>query len=169
MKQLRPGEEIPYRPLHEDWIILIMLCAAYLFAIIRKSSGNILHGAERFFLFRGINEASSRDIGGLFTWESTIKNLTAFLILGLFGYSVAAYHNLLPSSISGMLLWLIFVIIVITAITLRHIICLVTGAVSDERDVFMEYLLSIYQFYRFSAIFHFCCNITYGLYNNISG
>jgi hypothetical protein len=155
VKHLRPGEEIPYRPLHEDWLILILICAAYLFAMIRKSSGNILHGAERFFLFRGINEATSRDIGGLFTWESTIKNLTAFLILGLFVYSVAAYHDLLPAAIPGMLIWLILVIIVITSITLRHIICLVTGTISDEREVFTEYILSIYQFYRFSAIFLF--------------
>jgi hypothetical protein len=159
VKHLRAGDEMPYIPYHNDWIILILLCAAFLFAIIRKSSDNILHSVERFFLFRGINDPSSRDIGGLFTWESTIKNLTSFLVLGLFGYAAAAYHNVIPSALSGIIFWIISVMLIMTAITFRHLICLITGAVSGEREVFLEYLLSIYQFYRFSAILLFVVTI----------
>ena len=110
---------------------------------------------ERFFLFRGVNNPSSRDIGGLFTLESTIKNLISFLILGLFGYSAASYYNIIPSAISGIIFWIISVIIIIAAVTLRHLVCLVTGAASGERELFTEYLLGIYQFYRFSAILIF--------------
>jgi len=159
VKHLRAGDEIPLRPVHDDWMILIILCATLLFAIIRKSSDNILHSVERFFLFRGVNDPSSKDFGGLFIWESTIKNLTAFLILGLFGYAVASYHNLIPSAISGIIFWIISVIIIITAVTLRHLICLITGTISGKREIFLEYLVSIYQFYRFGAFLIFIVTI----------
>ena len=159
VKLLKVGDEIPYRPLHSDWITLILLLTAFLFAIIRKSSDNIIQGLERFFLFRGVNNPPARDIGGLFTWESTIKNLTSFFILGLFGYCAGSYHNIIPPPIGGIIFWLISVGIIITAITLRHMLCLVTGAVSGEREVFTEYMLGIYQFYRFSALLIFVVTI----------
>lgn len=159
VKQLRTGIDIPPRALHDDWIILIILSVAFLFAIIRKSSENILQGVERFFLFRGINDVTSRDTGGLFTWESTIKNLISFLVLGLFGYVSASYYNIIPSSINGILFWIIAVVGIITAVSLRHLVCLITGIISDEREVFQEYLLNIYQFYRFSALIIFIVTI----------
>jgi hypothetical protein len=159
VKHLRPGDEIRFRSLHDDWITLIMLCVIFLFAIVRKSADSIFQGVQRFFLFRGVNNPSSRDIGGLFTWESTIKNLISFFILGLFSYSAASYQNIIPSAIGGIIFWIITVIIIIIAVTLRHLVCLVTGVVSGEREVFTEYLLSIYQFYRFSALFTFVVTI----------
>ena len=155
VKHLRPGSEIPFRQLHDDWIILLILVAIFLFAIIRKSSDNILQGVERFFLFRGVNDPSSRDTGGLFSWESTIKNLITFLILGLFGYSAASYYNIIPSAITGIIFWIISVMIISAAVTLRHIVCIITGSVSNEKEIFREYLMSVYQFYRFSAFFSF--------------
>jgi hypothetical protein len=155
VKQLRAGDEIPVRPLHDDWIILIILCAAFMFTIVRKSTDTIFQGVERFFLFRGVNNPPSRDLGGLFTWESTIRNLISFLVLGLFFYSAASFQNMIPSSLNGIIFWIISVSVVIAAVTLRHLLCLLTGEVSGEREVFSEYLLSIYQFYRFSALLIF--------------
>jgi hypothetical protein len=159
VKQLRAGDEIPVRPLHNDWIILIILSAAFIFTIVRKSSDTILQGMERFFLFRGVNSPQSRDLGGLFTLESTIRNFISFLILGLFCHSAASFYNVIPSSLNGIIFWIISVCVIIAAVTLRHLACLLTGAVSGEREVFNEYLLSIYQFYRFSALFIFAAII----------
>ncbi len=159
IKHLRAGDEIPFRPLQDDWIILIILFATFLFALIRKSSDTIFQGIERFFLFRGVNNPPARELGGIFTVESTLKNLISFLILGLFGYSAASYYNIIPSVISGMIFWIISVFIIITAVTLRHLVCLVTGALSEEREAFAEYLLCIYQSYRFSAILIFVVTI----------
>jgi hypothetical protein len=159
VRHLKPGNELQYQPLHEDWIILIILAASFLFALIRNSSVNFLHGVERFFLFRGINDPASRDIGGLFSWESTIKNLIAFLSLGLYGYAAASLYDTTPPALPGILLWGAIVAGIIVTVTLRHLVCLVTGSVSDEREVFMEYLISIYQFYRFSGLVIFVITI----------
>jgi hypothetical protein len=75
------------------------------------------------------------------------------LILGLFGYSVAAYYELIPEGYKGIVIWLIAMGIISVAVTLRHIVCFLTGIASDSQDVFREYLISVYQSYRFSAVF----------------
>jgi hypothetical protein len=155
VKHLRQGSEIPPQPMHKDWIILLILLAIFLFSLIRKSTDKILQGAERFFLFRGINDPSSKDLGGLFSLESTIKNLVSFFIIGIFAYSAATYYDIIPPSISSLLFWVIAVAGIIAAVTIRHLVCLLIGAASGEREVFSEYLLGVYQFYRFSSSFIF--------------
>ena len=155
IKHLKPGQNIPVQPLHDDWIIGIILIAAFFYSIIRTISKSMLPGVARFFLFRGINDPSSRDVGGLFHWQSTILNLVSFLIIGLFVYYAASYYDFIPSGIRGITFWLISVSIIITAVTLRHIVCLTTGNASGEKEIFREYLLGVYQSYRFSALFLF--------------
>ncbi len=160
VKQLRQGSDLPVQPLHNDWIILIILVSVFLFTLIRKSAGNLIEGVERFFLFRGISsDPSSKDTGGLFTWESTIKNFVSFLIMGIFGYSASSYYGIIPSALSGIVFWLIAVAIIISAVTLRHTVCILIGIVSGEREVFSEYMLGVYQFYRFGSIFIFVVSV----------
>lgn len=155
IKHLKPGNELPLNYLHNDWVILIILMVAFFYSIVRSASKGIFTGVIRFFLFRGINDPSSRDIGGLFMWQSTILNLISFLILGLFSYTAASYYGLRPAGLSNIVIWLISVGVIITAVTLRHFVCLVTGVLSGHREVFSEYLINIYQSYRFSAILIF--------------
>jgi hypothetical protein len=155
VKHLRSGTEIPLRQLHNDWIILIILATGFLFSLIWKSSDKVLQGVQRFFLFRGINDLTSRDTSGLFNWDATITNLVSFIVLGLFGFYLASYYGITLSGMTGLLQCLISVMIIITAVTLRHFVCLITGSVSGEKEVFREYLMSVYQFYRFSALFNF--------------
>jgi hypothetical protein len=62
---------------------------------------------------------------------------------------------MVPAGINGILFWLICVGVVITAVFLRHIVCSITGSISGEKDVFRNYLLGVYQSYRFSALFLF--------------
>jgi hypothetical protein len=152
---LKSGEELPARLFHNDWLIGIILFAAFSYSLIRTFYKRFLHDLTRFFFFRGINDPGSRDIGGLFNWQSTILNLITFLNLGLFGYYTAVLYNLIPSIREGFLTWLILVAIVIIVVTLRHIVCFITGILSDAEEVFREYLLGVYQSYRFSAIILF--------------
>jgi len=155
VKHLKPGNELPAHPLHTDWMIIFLLVSAFLFSLVRNTSKSMFHYFERFFLFRGINNATSRDLGGLFHWQSTILNLLSFLIIGLFGYSVATYYNFMPSGSKGIIIWLIGFGIISSAVTVRHLVCVITGSASGQQEVFREYLLGIYQSYRFGAIFLF--------------
>jgi hypothetical protein len=155
IKQLRPGEDLPVFPEHNDWLLGVVLFSAFLFSIIRTTSKSMLPGAARFFLLRGINDPFSRGVNGLFHWQSTMLNLISFLTLGLFVYSAASYNDLIPGNLNGMVLWLILVGVIISAVTLRHIVCYFTGLISGENELFREYLHGVYQFYRFSALFLF--------------
>jgi hypothetical protein len=155
IKHLKPGKELVPHPLHADWMIIIILIAAFLFSLIRSSSNSLSRGFARYFLFRGINDPVSRDSGGLFHWQATIMNLISFFIVGLFGYSAATYFNLIPSGSKGIIIWLIALGIICAMVTLRHITCVITGIISEQQEAFKEYLLSVYQSYRFGALFMF--------------
>ena len=168
IKHLKPGIELPSHPLHTDWMVLIIIVAALLYSLVINTSRNLSHGFARFFLFRGINDPVSRDLGGLFHWQSTILNLISFLILGLFGYSAGSYYKLIPAGFKGIIIWLIVLGIISVGVTLRHITCVITGEASEEREVFRQYLLAVYQSYRFGALFHFCHYCSYVIYQTLS-
>jgi hypothetical protein len=155
IKSLKPGKELPLQPFHDDWIIGVIFITAFLYSLIRTTSKSMLPGITRFFLFRGINDPSLRDIGSLFHWQSTLLNLISFLIIALFAFFAASYYNFMPFGISGIFFWLISLGIIISAVTLRHIVCLTAGNISGEKEVFREYLIGIYQAYRLSALFLF--------------
>jgi hypothetical protein len=159
LEHLKQGETIPGRPLHADWITGVILLATILYSLVSTSSKNMLPGVTRFFLFRGINDPSSRNIGGLFHWQSTIINFVSFLVISLFAYSVLEYFEVIPDNKSRLILWLITLGIVIAMFTLRHIICIFTGKASGQNEAFREYLLAIYQSYWFSALFLFAINL----------
>jgi len=152
IEHLNSGLDLPSQPMHDDWIIVIILIPAFLYSLVRATSKNILPLITRFFLFRGINDPSSRDIGGIFHWQSTIQNLISFIIIGLFGYCASNYYNFTPFGITGILSWVISVGILIIAITIRHIVCIIIGNASEEKEVFKEYLVIVYQSYRFSSL-----------------
>jgi hypothetical protein len=155
IKHLKPGTDLPAQPFHNDWGIILIVIAAVLYSLIKATTKNVLPNIRRFLMVRGSTDPASRDLGGLFNWQSTILNLISFFIIGLFAYSAASYYNFIPPGSKGILFWLISLGIVIAAVTFRHIICLITGAVSGKEEAFREYLLGIYQSYRLGAFFLF--------------
>jgi hypothetical protein len=155
IKQLKQGEEIPLKQFHEDWIIGIILICICLYSFARTSSGNMLSGVSKFFLFKGIKDSSSREKEGLFHGQAKILNLTSFLILGLFIYYAASVYNVNPKGWRGIFFWIICSGIIFSAVSLRFILCLIIGSLSGEKAAFREYLNGVYLSYRLSAFFIF--------------
>jgi hypothetical protein len=149
ISRLKPGDSLPEN--HQDWVVVIICVAALLLTLIR-SSKKAFQNLESFFLFRGVNESGNRNQTGLFQWSETIKNLATFIIISLFIYESASWFGFIPSGISNVLFWLICLAGVITAITLRHIICVITGNLSGTSEAFNEYLTGVYMSYQFGAI-----------------
>ncbi len=154
-KNLRPGENLPQQPFHDDWVLGIILLAIILFSLVQASSKSILPRVTRFFLLRGTKEEVSRYLPGIFHWQSTILNLSSFMITALFAYFAASFYELIPARIPGFTAWLIMICLIIIAITLRHIICVGTGTLSGQDKAFLDYLHTVYQSYRFGAFFLF--------------
>jgi hypothetical protein len=159
MTSLKDGEPLAFRPLHNDWIIAFILFASLLFLVIRKNTRSLWPELIRYVMLRGINDSSSRDIGTIFTWQHTVRNLISFIILGLFTFCAAAWYDFIPGNIPPLIFILISFGLVVFAITSRHIICKAAGSLSGEAEVFNEYLVSIYQSYRFSSVFLFILTI----------
>jgi hypothetical protein len=151
-EHLNPGLFLPAQPNHNDWMIGIIFIAALLYSFIRASSTGMLPDIVRFLKLRGKGDPASRNYGGFFTWESTLLNLISFLIFGLFAFNAASYYNFIPFGISGLFFWFISLIIILLAATLRHIVCVITGSMSGEKEAFREYLLGVYLSYRISAL-----------------
>jgi len=154
-KHLRDGEIIPHKLFHYDWVTGILLAAIILFSIVAGTTKSLLRGMTRFFLFRGTGEEKARDFPGIFQWKSTIINLSSFLIIGLFVYYAALYYELSPPDVEGYIVWLIALGTIIIALTMRHFISVLTGILSSEREVFRDYLHTVYQSYRYGALILF--------------
>jgi len=152
---LKEGTYLPERPFHHDWIIAIIFLSAYLWLILRSTTRSMFTELTRFMLFRGINESTSRNIGSLFTWQSTILNFVSFMVIGLFGFCAAEWYEFIPQGIGPFLFMIISMGMVILGITSRHFICLAAGNLSGETDLFNEYLMTVYQSYRFSSVLLF--------------
>jgi hypothetical protein len=155
IKNLKDGEILPERVLHHDWIIAVIFLSAYLWLMLRSTTRSMFTELTRFLLLRGINESSSRNIGSLFTWQSTILNFVSFMGIGLFCYCAAEWYEFIPSGISPFLFMLISLLLVIFGITSRHLICIAAGKLSGEYEIFNEYLITVYKSYRFSSVLLF--------------
>jgi hypothetical protein len=163
---LRDGHDLPKKPLHHDWIIGIVFLAAYLWLLVRTASRRVFPEITRFIVLRGINESSSRDTGSLFTWQSTIMNFISFMIIGLFLFCIAEWVSIIPSGISHSMFMFLSLCLIILGITTRHFICIAAGNFTEETELFNEYLMNVYQSYRYASFFIFGIIILL-LYTNI--
>jgi hypothetical protein len=153
IQHLKEGQELPSRLVSNDWTLLILLVAAFLISLVRDASKGFKPVLD-FFLFRGIKGHDSRD-NDLFHWQSTVQNLISFFIISLFIYKIASYNNLVPDGFNGLIVWVACLALVIILLTLRHLVCTITGNLSGQRDAFTEYLSGIYQSYHYVAVIYF--------------
>ena len=152
LASLRQGEPKPAEPFRSDWIVPLLFFAALLLGIVRSVPGNFFRNIFRNLLMRGINENGSRDTGVLFQWQSTLMNLSAFISISLFGLLAMKFYGLGLPGLSSFVTWLLCFGLVILAVTLRHFVCNITGNLSDEQEIFREYITTIYHGYRAAGI-----------------
>ena len=165
-KHLKEGEQLPERPYHDDWMIFIVIVSALLYTTIRIFPGSVVKEITRFFNFRGIGDPASRDTGALFHWQSTVINLITFFNLALFAYCAAFYYDFIPQVVRGISFWIISLFIIVISVTARHLICIITGTISGEREIFNEYIVTVYHSYRIMASALFVISILLS-YTNI--
>lgn len=157
---LNPGHLLPRQMFHDNWVFGVLMLAIIIFSVAQTSAKSFSPAIARFFLFRGTNDEGIRDVMGIFQWQTTILNLSSFMVIALFALFAASYYQLIPAALTDFLGWLITLGIIIVAVTLRHIVCLLTGLLSKQNAVFYDYLHTIYQSYRFGAFFIFILIIT---------
>ncbi len=152
IKSLKEGEAFPPEQFKADWILPVLIFSAFLLGIVRSAPGNFFRNMFRFLFMRGINENGSRDTGTLLQWQSTLMNLSAFISVSLFCYLLLRHFDIAIPGVSRPVMWLICLGALVCAVTVRHVVCVITGNISDQPEIFREYLVGIYQTYRFGGI-----------------
>ena len=153
VRHLKNGNELPVDLFQNDWILPVILLTVFLYGVIYSESVKFFRGIIKFATLGGINESVSRDMGGLFQWQSTLFNLASFINISLFAFLTALWYDFMPFEAKRTVYWLISLGIIISALTVRHLICIIVGNLSGETEVFREYLIGIYQAYRLAGVF----------------
>jgi len=151
-KSLKNGEALPATPFHNDWIIGIIIFAILLFSIVYTSTKTFFPDIARFFLFR-VTKESGNKAPKIFYWKIAFLNISSFLLISIFVYFAVSYSGIIPAGLSEFKIWFYSAVIVVIAFMLRYLACTATGLLSDATEVFNDYIITIYQTYRFAGLF----------------
>jgi len=163
---LKPGAALPEHVFQNDWFLPFLLFAILVYGLIRGELLKLFKDLGKFFFFRGIKELASKERGSHFQWQATLFNLSAFINISIFVLLSAIWLDIVPSYVNQARYSAISFIVVVSAVTARHIICLIVGNISEEQVVFGEYLYWIYQAYRVASMILLVLSI-FILYTNI--
>jgi len=155
IKDLREGIAIPGRSFRSDWLIAVILLLVSLYLLVRSNFKVFWSELSRYFHLKATKESKVREAVALFTWRSTILNFISFSILGIFIFCAGLWYKIIPSDSPSILFIIMAIGIISLIITSRHFICVATGMLSGETDIFNDYLMSIYHSYRLSSFFIF--------------
>lgn len=153
VQKLRPGENFITNPFHTDWIIPLIFISALILGIIRTIGGNFFRNMLRFISFQGISDQGSRESADLYQLPATLLNLGSFISISLYVYMISIEYDISIPQPGGFVTWAIGLGVIISAVTIRHFTCIVTGKISGQGEAFNEYLKNIYEAYRIAGIF----------------
>jgi len=149
---LKTGDDLPEPVFQNDWFLPVLLFTVLIYGVVRSEIMKFFKDLGKFFSFRGIKELVSRERGSLFQWQATLFNLSSFINISIFLLLAAIWLDIIPSYVNQVKYSAFSFLIVISAATVRHITCLIVGNISEEREVFGEYLFWIYQAYRLASM-----------------
>jgi hypothetical protein len=153
VSHLRSGKELPSALFQSDWLLPFILLTVFIFGLIRVEISRFFKDILKFISFRGINESTSRDVGSLYQWQSTLFNLSAFINISIFSFLAVVWFNVIHTEGKQLTYCLLSFAITVSAVTIRHLICIIAGNVSEQQEIFREYLLEIYQAHRLISLF----------------
>jgi hypothetical protein len=150
---LKDGQDLAQQVFIKDWYLPFLLLSFLVYGIVHGEILKLLKSLGKIFSVRGNSENVSREGGSLFQWQATIFNLAAFTSISIFLLLAAIWFEIVPSFVNQPRYSAIAFIIVISCVTLRHLVCNVVGFLSEEREVFEEYVFWVYQLYRLASMF----------------
>lgn len=156
---LREGTPLPDQPFNDDWIIAVALVSAFIYSTLTSYHGRLLNNIKTFLLFKNIADPVSRERGSFFHWSSILINLISFANISLFAYLGTDYHNFIPMGISGISLWLIFMVSIVLLVILRHFTCYLIGNITGQETIFSEYCTTVYQSYHITGFIFFIISV----------
>ena len=146
--KLKEGIRKPGNDFKADWMLPVLLVSAIVFITIQKIPVNLIKSVTNFFLIKGINESGSRDNYKIYNFQSTALNFASLINISLWLYVALNYYLISFPFFTDFKLWLIILGLLITAISIRHLIIMFTGLISEQEAVFSEYRIIVSDFCR---------------------
>jgi hypothetical protein len=153
INHLKSGETLSPAIFKSDLLLPFLVLTVFIFGLIRSEISRFFKDILKFISFRGINESTSRDVGSLYQWQSTLFNLSAFINISIFSFLAAVWFNIINVDSKQLNYSILFFAITVSAITIRHLTCIIVGNVSEQQEIFREYLLEVYQSHRLISLF----------------
>jgi len=141
-------EALPVMPARNDWTIGIIIFVLILFSIVYASTKTFFSTIISGGLFNKTMQDENKTIK-LFRWEPMLLNTSSFFIISIFLSFAVSYSGVISGNFTGLKIWLYSTGIIVIAIILRHFICIITGLISNATEVFNDYIVIVYQTYRF--------------------
>ncbi|HCI54423.1 MAG TPA: DUF4271 domain-containing protein [Bacteroidales bacterium] len=149
-----------------DWMLYLILISFLIYIILRNLPGNVFRDMIKFLTLRNSSDKFSYETERIFRLQSILINLASYINISLFCYMALEHYNINFLPLNGFVMWLLCLTIVILAISARHFISILTGIISEQRELFESYVSTVYNFYRIYGLICFFL-IMFILYTNI--
>jgi hypothetical protein len=146
------GEVFPNPVFNKDLLLPFILLSVFIYGLIRTELVKFFKDILKLISFRGTKEYFSRDSGSLFQWQSILFNLAFFINISLFSYITGVWYNIIPAGGKQIYFCILIFATIVSAVTVRHIICVITGKISESQEIFREYLFWVYQTHRLTSL-----------------
>jgi hypothetical protein len=147
-RRLHDGEPVPSNPFHADWITMVIIGSAIIYAVVATFARHLFSDMIKVVTLGAVGKPVS-DARGIFQWQNTLANLASFTNISLFlCLYTLHYESWFPIDAGGVLRWLMIFTAISLLITLRHFVSYLTGAMSSSINAFSDYLNNIYIIYR---------------------
>ena len=146
--KLHGGEPVPSNPFHADWITMVIIGSAIIYAVVATFARHLFGDMIKVVTLGAVGKPVS-DARGIFQWQNTLANLASFTNISLFlCFFTIHYESGFPFDAGGLLRWFIILTAISLIIALRHFVSYATGAMSSSINAFSDYLNNIYILYR---------------------
>jgi len=135
-----------------DWMLPLMLISLLVYLITYKTSSDLIKLLNKFFTLRITHDSGTIKISG---FSSLLFDLISYINISLFAYAALFFFNISTGRTKGYFTLMILFILVVFLSSARLIVTFLTGAISEQREIFAVYGRTIKCFYRSAGLILF--------------
>jgi len=146
------GIKIEKDTLKSDWMLPVMLISLLVYIILGRAFSDSMKLIKKFFTFRIAHDSGTTKT---LRFSSTLLDLISYVNISLYGHLLFTYFNIGTGVIKGYFAWIIIFISTIFLSLARQSVTFLTGEISEQKEIFMEYGRAISCFYRSTGLILF--------------
>ena len=146
------GDLIPVNQFRTDWIFVATIIPIILFIVSSIIERGSLSNLTKIIYNPRYANTAFRSAGAGKQYNSVNDAIITLASITTFAYFCQAEYGFFPFSLHGLLLWGATFAIILTAVSVRYFISVLTGEITGNRELFREYMFNIISFYKFLGL-----------------